>query len=444
MHKRIEFGAWIGFGGWVCGLLLMQEFNFWGAAIALVFVTLLPLMMRHSPYAALVIIGGQAFTYGIVLVLVKDAHTWLTIAPLAALVISNNLYIQGYHNEWALLVLWIPLSQMINPALSLTIDFLGPVVLCAGIVVLYRQRPFPVAPLQTISTPTTKTTAEHVGVWFSRLDEAAQNLNANAGTVQTVISQQSARIAQQSSALQSLRDSLSELGNQHHRAYQAAQELSAATSRNQAQAETALTSIQHSEHYLAQADGALQAVGLGLGRLALHMRRIGQVITLMNDLSTQANFLAMNAQIEAARASEHGQGFVIVADEVRDLATRSRLATKTMKDLVQEIQQAMLHVVDIAEASDGTLKASMKASNEGTHLVTQVHESATSHVIAVQALATALEQYREGLSQLKLILNELQQLSTQDQTAAHMVNHLTQTIGQLTGNLLMIIAEENP
>ena len=86
-------------------------------------------------------------------------------------------------------------------------------------------------------------------------------------------------------------------------------------------------------------------------KLNEYSENIGSILDVISSISEQTNLLALNAAIEAARAGEHGRGFAVVADEVRQLAQRSQEATGQIHGMIEQLQQGVEESVNVIERS---------------------------------------------------------------------------------------------
>jgi methyl-accepting chemotaxis protein len=88
-----------------------------------------------------------------------------------------------------------------------------------------------------------------------------------------------------------------------------------------------------------------------IGELERQSEEIGKIVHAVTRIADQTNLLALNAAIEAARAGEHGKGFAVVADEVRNLAEISEKSARGIQEVVNEIQSQVKVVAAETEAA---------------------------------------------------------------------------------------------
>jgi methyl-accepting chemotaxis protein len=99
-----------------------------------------------------------------------------------------------------------------------------------------------------------------------------------------------------------------------------------------------------------------------IAELERQSEEIGKIVHAVARIADQTNLLALNAAIEAARAGEHGKGFAVVADEVRNLAEMSEKSARGIQEVVNEIQsQVKVVAADAQEAGQKGLQEVEKA-----------------------------------------------------------------------------------
>eukprot|EP00828_Plagiopyla_frontata_P007183 TRINITY_DN13320_c0_g1_i1.p1 TRINITY_DN13320_c0_g1~~TRINITY_DN13320_c0_g1_i1.p1 ORF type:complete len:233 (+),score=78.75 TRINITY_DN13320_c0_g1_i1:3-701(+) len=148
------------------------------------------------------------------------------------------------------------------------------------------------------------------------------------------------------------------------------------------------------------------------------MRSIAEKISIIEEIARQTNLLALNAAIEAARAGEHGKGFAVVAAEVRKLAERSGTAAA-------EISELSTSSLDIADRAGKMLQKTVPDIRKTSDLIEEV--------------AAAAREQDLGVSQINLVVNELDSVVQQNASTSELVSAASNTMDQQARDMKRIM-----
>ncbi len=112
------------------------------------------------------------------------------------------------------------------------------------------------------------------------------------------------------------------------------EELSSATQNNVDSSAAANSLMTQAEDAVDLANTSMTGVITAMDEISTSGHEIGKIIKTIDEIAFQTNLLALNAAVEAARAGEAGAGFAVVAEEVRNLATRSADAARQTSNLI--------------------------------------------------------------------------------------------------------------
>ncbi len=197
--------------------------------------------------------------------------------------------------------------------------------------------------------------------------------------------------------------------------------------------ETAIVSETGHQAVTAAIEGMTQiqeqmgAIAERVVRLSEQGQLISEIIATVSDLAEQSNLLAVNAAIEASRAGEHGKGFTVLSQEIRNLALQSRQATVQVRKILMEVQKAT--------------SATVQATEQGTEVVASGIQQVTEAGDAIRALAGSIRLATQTATQIAA--SSQQQLVGMDQIALALANIRQSTQQNMAGTRQLSSAANN-
>ena len=218
-------------------------------------------------------------------------------------------------------------------------------------------------------------------------------------------SQQTAHAASQvSSASQSLAQGASEQAASLEETSASAEEINSMVRRNGDNSRTAAELVTKSAQQVASANEALEHTVTAMSEINAQSAKISRIIKVIDEIAFQTNILALNAAVEAARAGEAGQGFSVVADEVRSLAQRCAQAAKDTEALIQE---------SVAKATAGQSKV-----DEVAAAIEQITAQSTEVKVLVDEVHAGSDEQIRGVSEISKAIQQMEQVTQRNAASA--------------------------
>ncbi len=263
-------------------------------------------------------------------------------------------------------------------------------LLCAWLITLAVTRP-----LRRVIDVLSSGSAE-VANTSGHVSQASQTLAEGAGSQAATLEETSATLEQMSAMIRNTADGAQE----------------ATKSRKAAHAK------------LQEAADLMQQAGSAMDKVEQAGQQTAKVVKAIDEIAFQTNMLALNAAVEAARAGDAGNGFAVVAEEVRNLALRAADAARNTQNLIQgSVQDIVEGAALVARAKDsfdivvdhntevGRLVDQIaEASQEQALGVEQMSDSASSMNGITQHVAASAEQAAVAAEQLNAQAVEMQQV----------------------------------
>lgn len=127
----------------------------------------------------------------------------------------------------------------------------------------------------------------------------------------------------------------------------------------------------------------MQQANEAIEELKAHSAKISELVKNISGIADQTNLLALNAAIEAARAGEHGKGFAVVADEVRQLSFRTNTTTHEIVSMVEENLKRTNSAVELIAQCQKDALNTLELSEQAGNVMNDIQDGASRVVDAV-------------------------------------------------------------
>lgn len=176
---------------------------------------------------------------------------------------------------------------------------------------------------------------------------------------------------------------------------------------------------------------------------------IGNILNVIDEITDQTTLLALNAAILAAEAGEHGKGFSVVADEIKDLTERTSYSTQEIAALIQAVQQEVKDAINAMNEGLRSVEEGLKvASNAGDALTKIVEGSKQSAEMSISIKRSTEEQARstrlvsESMEKVKNMVSHIAKATSEQSKGALLIAKATEKMRDVANHVSAATSEQ--
>jgi methyl-accepting chemotaxis protein len=163
--------------------------------------------------------------------------------------------------------------------------------------------------------------------------------------------------------------------------------------------------------------------------------RIGDIITVIEEIADQTNLLALNAAIEAARAGEQGRGFAVVADEVKKLAERTSASTTEIASMIKTIKLGVEKTVETMDKAKDNVITGVQYSSQAQTALQDITTSIDDLYGGIHQIASAIEEMSATTDEITQDMNQISNITKDTFSSSEEISEAAGGLSKLASNL---------